>query len=119
MSSQADHLKAAAALGALFEFVRANQQGRPVRIENLFIAAAGGALGGRLPDVIEPPIHSHHRDAAHSVAAAAGVTHAVMQSDSEAPEAVFLRAAGVGYVTHLVQDAGTPRSIPLLARRIV
>lgn len=43
--------------------------------------AAGGALGGfagaRAPDVLEPAVHSWHRDTCHSVAAAGAIVVAV------------------------------------------
>ncbi|WP_160174452.1 metal-dependent hydrolase [Archangium violaceum] len=35
--------------------------------------ALGGVVGSRLPDIIEPAIHSHHRSFAHSVTVASGV----------------------------------------------
>lgn len=50
----------------------------------------GGALGGRfgshIPDVLEPAIHSHHRDVCHSLtfAATALMTGAKLASDAQA-----------------------------------
>lgn len=117
MSSRAEHLAAGAFVGFLTELLHADRHKRPVNTRNVVLSALGGAFGSRLPDVIEPPIHPHHRDTAHSVVAGAGVALAVLDSDGEAPEKAFLRGAGAGYVTHLAQDASTPRSIPLLTRR--
>lgn len=31
-------------------------------------ATIGGGIGGRLPDILEPAVHSHHRGVCHSVA---------------------------------------------------
>jgi hypothetical protein len=116
MPNHDEHAKAAAIVGAVFEFFHAAHHGRPVTPKNLLIAAGAGYLGSRAPDVIEPPVHPHHRDLAHSVTVGAGVVYAVTQVDGDSELDVAKRAFGVGYATHLVQDAETPRSIPLLMR---
>jgi hypothetical protein len=139
---------------------------------NLFIEAAGGALGGwcggQLPDVIEPGTHSWHRSFAHSGVVGTGIVTkgrsklnlcqdqfrkqadaCRLKRDSlkmvphpsqpnlfiPAPSdqwehlcltiqelllrfaAGFVNGLAAGYVSHLVLDAGTPRSIPLLVSR--
>ena len=109
----------------------------------------GGRWGGRLPDILDPGIHSHHRDVCHSVAAllgAAAITteaarrycrdradeHRVARQalpEASLPALLLLVAelfwrfvAGLisglqaGYVSHLLLDAATPRSLPLLCR---
>ncbi len=43
-------------------------------------ACAGGLVGGVLPDVLEPALHSHHRDVFHSLFAGGGIVAVGSQS---------------------------------------
>lgn len=87
---------------------------------------AGGALAAvltKLPDVLEPAVHPHHRQFFHSVACAALVAtgwNALYQWQPQTDEGRFMRkvamiAAGA-YLCHLALDALTPRSLPLVGR---
>lgn len=81
-------------------------------------SAIGGAIGGILPDVLEPPTNPNHRGPCHSVAAGVAVVtggqqlFASQQVPLEIKEglAPFL----AGYVSHLLLDSTTPKSLPLL-----
>lgn len=115
--------------------------------------AIGGAIGGTLPDQLEPALHPHHRQFFHSLAVLAGVGHQALATGSlvasgvscwqeEAARLRVARARSVpsspecqrlywregfyhlatglvrgglaGYSTHLVLDARTTFSLPLL-----
>lgn len=88
------------------------------------VSASFGALLGSLPDVLEPAIHPHHRQFFHSVAFGLMVgwgMHRLYRWQPNVPSYRVARAvgliAGTAYLAHLLMDAGTPRSIPLLALR--
>lgn len=81
----------------------------------------GAVLGAKLPDILEPAVHSHHRAFFHSIAFAGGLIWAVKKLREWEPttaEHRLLKAAClgalVGYGSHLALDATTPRSLPLL-----
>lgn len=90
---------------------------------NPLLAATLGAAAGRLPDILEPACHPHHRQFFHSATVAAGLGYGVYRLWRWQPETDIermLRAAlligGVAYLSHLLLDASTPRSLPLLGR---
>jgi len=83
--------------------------------------AGGGILGAKLPDVLEPAIHSHHRAFCHSLVVLGGAAWAIfkiLEWPRDTPGQRLLRATTLGvllgYCSHLVLDSGTPRSIPLI-----
>jgi len=77
-----------------------------------------GALGGMLPDILEPATNPCHRKFFHSftfgiVVTGSAVGVAVQKNiDLDLKEAVGLLAAG--YLSHLVMDAGTPAGLPAI-----
>ena len=94
--------------------------------ERIATAAAAGGLGalcGSLPDVLEPAIHPNHRQFFHSVAFGVLLGRGLLslyrwQPDDDAGR--LLRALGVvaggAYLTHLIMDATTAKSIPLVGK---
>lgn len=118
MANRDEHRVFGALIGSFAELLFAGIHNRPVRAENILFAALGGVVGSHLPDIIEPAIHPHHRDVAHSLFVGVGVAHGATKVTDDSPGAAFLRGNGAGYVSHLALDASTPRSIPLLSRRI-
>lgn len=80
----------------------------------------GGIVGAKLPDILEPAIHSHHRAFFHSLVMAGGIAWAIqkiLSRSRETPGQRLFRAAvlgiAVGYVSHLALDALTPRGLPI------
>lgn len=64
------HRKIGAAAGAVTSFSRSSSTDEfGTRIIEAIGGALAGRLGARMPDWIEPAIHSHHRSTFHSVAA--------------------------------------------------
>lgn len=87
-------------------------------------AAAGGALGGKLPDILEPSRgNPNHRQFCHSVAVLAAGTKLywiLRDWDAKTPGdrliKYFCMGVLAGYGSHLGLDASTPRSLPMLGR---
>lgn len=87
-------------------------------------AAAGGALGGKMPDILEPSNgNPNHRQFCHSVTVLAGISglYALVNSwDAQTPNdriiKYFLKGVLAGYGSHLGLDATTPRSLPLVGK---
>ncbi len=82
-------------------------------------ALATGAcfLGSLCPDVLEPALHSWHRGPCHSLAAGGVAGHVatvpLLGAMTPGFEAVLISFFALGYLSHLVMDAGTPRCLPL------
>lgn len=155
MAGRREHDAAGVVVGVATALITARKDAQPYE---LMLEAIGGGFGGRfgshVPDVLEPAVHSHHRDVMHSMTVATalvakGQKRAMKVVDRLRERADELRgrrdastdlferfilvlaeaacrmAAGFvaalipGYVSHLALDTGTPRSIPLLAARII
>lgn len=88
-----------------------------------FGSAAWAAFCTNLPDKLEPAIHPHHRQFFHSVTCAlliAGglyrLSHWDAQTEGDKLLKFCLIVAGAAYLTHLMVDACTKRSLPLLGK---
>lgn len=86
----------------------------------LLAALVGGTLGS-LPDILDPPIHPNHRKIFHSVLMLGVVAYGGVklyrwetETDSERWLRYIALAIVVAYVAHLVLDARTKRSLPLM-----
>jgi membrane-bound metal-dependent hydrolase YbcI (DUF457 family) len=83
----------------------------------VLLGAAGGAVVGILPDLLEPAKHPGHRAFFHSAAFAAlggaGVHLALKHVKDPELRHLILAFAAV-YVSHLVLDAGTPMGLPVI-----
>lgn len=111
-------LAAAVTIGSACFCAEADQQktsAKPV------VAAALSAVLTNLPDVLEPASRPNHRQFFHSFvcAGALGVAaHKVYkwETDNRFDETVrFVLLVGIGaYLVHLLLDAGTPKSLPLI-----
>jgi hypothetical protein len=134
-------------VGTITAFRMSESQPSDHRLHEVVGGFLGGLAGGRLPDVLEPPLNPNHRGFAHSVTATATILKAGQEylecaqqwlrerADSlEARAALlpansvvaallrliatlcriaagFLAGLAAGYVTHVVLDAFTPRSV--------
>lgn len=90
-------------------------------IGNAAFGTGLGALGGVLPDMLEPPTHPGHRDLFHSVATGAAICYGLNKINNNAKATsqgkTFLNTLGVGYLSHLVLDGQTPSGLPFLTKR--
>lgn len=91
------------------------------RLPHPAFAAVVAALASKLPDVLEPADHPHHRQFFHSLAfaSAAGLAWKhVYGWVPETPAENFLRdvllSVGLGYFFHLGADFTTAKGLPLL-----
>lgn len=119
MSNGPTHqLTAAALVGAVCihaERDKQNMSARPI------VGAVLAAKFTKLPDVLEPAIHPNHRQFFHSVAFAsllgmAGYKIYKWNPDNLFDEAIrFALMVAIGaYGIHLLLDASTPKSLPLI-----
>lgn len=119
MSNGPTHqLTAAALVGVVCihaERDKQNMSARPV------VGAVLAAKFTKLPDILEPAIHPNHRQFFHSVAFAsllgvAGYKIYKWNPDNPFDEAIrFALMVAVGaYGIHLLLDASTPKSLPLI-----
>lgn len=88
---------------------------------NPITAIPAGMVLGKLPDLLEPATSPNHRKFCHSVAVLGLVGYGVKKTYEWEPESgfeKFLRGAllvgGACYAVHLLADATTPRSLPVM-----
>lgn len=92
------------------------------RLPTLGAMFVAGLAGLRAPDILEPAIHSHHRKFFHSFLVLGGLAWATQRLWVWKPETLEMRlvraaaiGALVGYCSHLLLDATTPRGLPLIS----
>lgn len=92
-------------------------------IINPVASAAAGSFFAALPDIIEPATNPHHRQFFHSLVVFSVIGIGVKKVYNWKPSRAHhktLRAisliAGCAYLSHLVLDATTPRSLPILGK---
>ncbi len=73
MASEKAHSAAGMTAGGIAAFARSGNQEPINQLAEALGGVIGGRFGGRLPDMIEPAIHSWHRGPAHSVTMGAGL----------------------------------------------
>ncbi len=91
---------------------------------NPVLATAAGTFFGKLPDILEPALRNpHHRQFCHSVAVLMALGYGLKKTYEWKPkdnveEALrcLVLCAGAGYISHLLLDSSTPRSLPLLGK---
>lgn len=122
MSSASTHAFVAAfAIGGAHTAHDLHERGEitPLPIASAVVAAALGSL----PDWIEPATNPHHRQFFHSVLFLGGVCYGTYRAyhwQPQTPWQSVLRwltlIAGGAYIAHLICDAQTARSLPVLGR---
>ncbi|MGB0834103.1 MAG: metal-dependent hydrolase [Psychrobium sp.] len=92
-------------------------------IHNPIIAPSLGAAFGKLPDIIEPALHPHHRQFFHSKLVFAAIGYGLYKTYNWEAQSGFekiirgiLLIAGCSYLSHLVCDSTTPRGLPLIGK---
>jgi len=83
-----------------------------------FGSVAIGGVFALTPDLLEPALHPNHRQFFHSVTALGLLgygNYRVLISNRLNPEQkLALAVASTGYVSHLLMDSATPKSLPLI-----
>lgn len=120
LSSGKTHIEVGALTGLAIALV---DNKKHKMIHNPLIAPSLGALFGKLPDIIEPALHPHHRQFFHSKLVFAATTYGLyktyhweVQTSFEKITRGLLLIAGCAYLSHLVCDSMTPRGLPLIGK---
>jgi membrane-bound metal-dependent hydrolase YbcI (DUF457 family) len=96
--------------------------GRQPALSELLVCEGIGMAAGAAPDILEPATDPHHRALGHSVALGTALTKFAItnygRENGNWEEFLKIAAAvaTVSYLTHLIADALTPKSLPLLGR---
>jgi inner membrane protein len=100
-----------------------NNGNRPEDQFDPLIAGVLGASLGKLPDWLEPAVHPNHRQFFHSVAVLTTGAYGIKKLFEWNPETqgkVWLRrillVGGAAYISHLLLDGVTPKSLPLIGK---
>jgi len=113
------HLAAGLLCGVFVEVAYSLATKRQVILSNLALSGLAGALSAALPDVLEPAVDPNHRSLCHGGLAVCGVAYGLRKvvTTAEMPDwlGALARGALVGYASHLVLDATSPKGLPLLA----
>lgn len=119
MANGTEHIAAGALTGTAMALY-GQHKGEPV---NPVLAIGASTVFSKLPDWIEPATTPHHRQFFHSVCFFTILGYGLKKLYEWKPEdksGQILRfltlCAGAGYVSHLVLDGLTPRSLPLLGK---
>jgi membrane-bound metal-dependent hydrolase YbcI (DUF457 family) len=89
-----------------------------VKWDRVAVFAAAGAAIAALPDLLEPAYHPNHRGLFHSVCFGGALAYGAFGKHSEGwgeGDRHAVRVGVLAYLSHLYLDAGTPKSLPLLA----
>ena len=120
MSNARAHAIAAAAVAGACHLIHEHKQNREPTLAPVVTALLASKLGS-LPDLLEPAIHPNHRRVFHSVAFGAlviWVGKKLYDWDPETPFEEIVKwialTAGAAYITHLLLDLRTPKSLPLV-----
>lgn len=119
MANGADHIAAGALTGVAMACLGQRQS----EAVNPVLAIGVGTTFSRLPDWIEPATNPQHRQFFHSITFLVVLGYGLKKTYDWNPEdrsGRILRfltlCAGAGYISHLVLDGITPRSLPLLGK---
>lgn len=121
MSNGATHGLAAFATAATLSAVDEKRRGQAT-LQPLLDGVAGALLTS-LPDKLEPAVHPNHRQFFHSVVFAVVVGYVTYRAYKWQPTEDWQQLlrwlviiGGVAYLTHLVLDAFTAKSLPLVGK---
>jgi len=114
------HTFAGALAGAGVYLLHQKRIGHQPTLRGAALAAIEGAIGGMLPDDLEPPDNPNHRGPFHSIATGIAVAKNGQRIFASEGMPQYLKeglgSVCAGYVSHLLLDATTPKGLPLLRR---
>jgi inner membrane protein len=118
MSDSEKHLLFGAILGGTTYLLMRRLVRQEARWPGFLGCICAGAALALLPDALEPATSPNHRQFFHSLTALSGLVYGaskVLTSPTLAEdEKTWLLAATSGYVSHLLMDAATPKSLPIV-----
>lgn len=110
------HLMVGAGVGSCIYCLFCWLSGRKFSWAELVAATAVGGIAGITPDILEPATNPNHRKFFHSVTTLAligfGTHRALENPELTSGERISLLVPAAGYVSHLLLDGTTPRSLP-------
>lgn len=119
MANGATHT-AAGALTGLVMALYGQQNNEPA---NPLLAITATTAFAKLPDILEPAFHPHHRQFFHSIGFLVLLGYGLKKTYDWKPQErgkqtvrFLILCAGAGYISHLALDGFTPRSLPLLGK---
>ena len=118
MPNARTHFLVGAGAGAIAYCLIRKAQNQPIEFPGLLGMGLVGGVAGLLPDIIEPATSPNHREIAHSftalVAISSGINRLKENQNLESTQKELLLALAFGYGSHLLLDAGTPASLPVI-----
>lgn len=91
---------------------------REISFSGTLLAGLGGIAAGCVPDLIEPALHPNHRGTFHSLTAgslfALSGYEAFENGNLDGDARITALVLVSSYVSHLILDAVTPKSIPFI-----
>lgn len=119
MANGNDHIVAGAFTGvAMACYGKSQAEGA-----NPLLVIGASTVFAKLPDWIEPATNPHHRQFFHSISFLVMLGYGLKKTYNWKPEdkgnqllRFLTLCAGAGYISHLVLDGLTPRSLPLLGK---
>ena len=121
MANIREHAWIGAAAGAVTYAAMCRYFNRPFDLGEVFWCAVVSTASSMIPDIIEPALTPNHRSIAHSVTAGSALLRlatdrcSIDNRDWQEFDKILLASATAGYLSHLIADGCTPRSLPLLA----
>jgi membrane-bound metal-dependent hydrolase YbcI (DUF457 family) len=115
------HLIAGAVTGGSIDIIRKVKDNKPLEPRDIAMICGEvclGAVGGVLPDRLEPAIHPHHRKFFHSILflSLIGVGLVLLWESECIAEWIkwLLTALAVAFIIHLIIDGFTPAGLPVM-----
>ena len=122
MPNFSEHLGLSAVVSAGMYFGMCRYYGRQPALGELLVSGGIGIAAGAAPDIFEPATDPNHRALGHSVALGTALTKFAIincspeNSSWEEFVKIAVAVATVSYLAHLIADALTPKSLPLVGR---
>lgn len=120
MANAAQHGLIGTATGVGTYLFMCRRLARKVDFGEMLLCAGLGLITSAVPDIVEPALHSHHRQFFHSVTAGSVLTGFALNRCSHNNELwddftkILAAVAVTSYLSHLVADLSTPRGLPVL-----
>ena len=120
MANFNQHLGIGAATGAVTYLAMCKYLDRPFDLGEMLGCMAVSTAAAVVPDIVEPALTPNHRGFAHSLVTGSALARVAwdrcgdQNQDWEQFEKILFASAAAGYLSHLVADGCTPRSLPLL-----
>lgn len=118
MPNSGTHFVVGAGISALTYLIIKRARNEPTQLQELVAVGFVGGAVALLPDIIDPPLSPNHRGIGHSIALSGILIPVLLKQIEENPNMTpdqrdFTKSIVVGFVSHLILDAGTPAGLPL------